>query len=116
MFDDTLQMSNMFTDYQGDAWICMELLNTSLDKFYKFVTGTLHQSIPEDILGKITLATVKALSYLKEKLKIIHRGRVFKRRKKARKQALNTCLSHQVQVKIHSTEGFSTVLYSVCVY
>ena len=48
----------------------MELLNTSLDKFYKFVTGTLHQSIPEDILGKVTLATVKALSYLKEKLKI----------------------------------------------
>lgn len=58
---------------EGDAWICMELLNTSLDKFYKFVTGTLQQSIPEEILGKITLATVKALSYLKEKLKIIHR-------------------------------------------
>merc|ERR1711962_1170956 len=58
---------------EGDAWICMELLNTSLDKFYKFVTGTLQQSIPEEILGKITLATVKALNYLKEKLKIIHR-------------------------------------------
>ena len=54
----------------------MELLNTSLDKFYKFVTGTLQQSIPEEILGKITLATVKALSYLKEKLKIIHRGKI----------------------------------------
>ena len=52
----------------------MELLNTSLDKFYKFVTGSLLQSIPEEILGRITLATVKALSYLKEKLKIIHRG------------------------------------------
>lgn len=29
--------------------------------------------IPENILAKITLATVKALNYLKEKLKIIHR-------------------------------------------
>uniref|UniRef100_A0A3P9N464 mitogen-activated protein kinase kinase n=1 Tax=Poecilia reticulata TaxID=8081 RepID=A0A3P9N464_POERE len=40
---------------EGDVWICMELMDTSLDKFYKkvFQKG---QTIPEDILGKITVA------------------------------------------------------------
>ena len=41
---------------KGDCWICMELMSISLDKFYKYVHGTLHQPIPEDILGKITVA------------------------------------------------------------
>nr|KAG5713753.1 hypothetical protein BaRGS_024380 [Batillaria attramentaria] len=58
---------------EGDCWICMELMDTSLDKFYKFVYGELQSSIPENILGKITVATLKALNYLKEQLKIIHR-------------------------------------------
>uniref|UniRef100_A0A3Q3X6V7 mitogen-activated protein kinase kinase n=1 Tax=Mola mola TaxID=94237 RepID=A0A3Q3X6V7_MOLML len=60
---------------EGDCWICMELMATSLDKFYKFVYGSLDDVIPEEILGKITLATVKALNHLKENLKIIHRGK-----------------------------------------
>lgn len=58
---------------QGDCWICMELMDTSLDKFYKFIYERLNERIPECILGKITVATVKALNYLKEKLRIIHR-------------------------------------------
>ncbi|XP_050521206.1 dual specificity mitogen-activated protein kinase kinase 4 isoform X2 [Daktulosphaira vitifoliae] len=58
---------------EGDCWICMELMDTSLDKFYKYIYEKLNQQIPENILGKITVATVKALNYLKEKLKIIHR-------------------------------------------
>lgn len=58
---------------EGDCWICMEVMDTSLDKFYKFIYERLKQRIPENILGKITVATVKALNYLKEKLKIIHR-------------------------------------------
>ncbi|VVC38496.1 Hypothetical protein CINCED_3A015435 [Cinara cedri] len=58
---------------EGDCWICMELMDTSLDKFYKYIYKKLDQRIPESILGKITVATVKALNYLKEKLKIIHR-------------------------------------------
>lgn len=58
---------------QGDCWIVMELMDTSLDKFYKFIYEKLNDRIPEDIIGKIALATVKALNYLKEKLKIIHR-------------------------------------------
>lgn len=69
---------------EGDCWICMELMDTSLDKFYKFIcefqqTHTtppppkMQQRIPESILAKITVATVHALNYLKQKLNIIHR-------------------------------------------
>lgn len=58
---------------EGDCWICMELMSISLDKFYKFVHDHLGESIPEEILGKITVATLKALNYLKENLMIIHR-------------------------------------------
>lgn len=58
---------------EGDCWICMELMDSSLDKFYKFIYENQRQRIPESILGKITVATVQALNYLKEKLKIIHR-------------------------------------------
>lgn len=58
---------------EGDCWICMELMATSLDKFYKYVYSSLDDVIPEEILGRITLATVKALNHLKENLKIIHR-------------------------------------------
>lgn len=45
-----------FPVFQGDCWICMELMATSLDKFYKFVYCSLDDVIPEEILGKITLA------------------------------------------------------------
>lgn len=58
---------------EGDCWICMELMDTSLDKFYKFICERQRQRIPESILAKITVATVHALNYLKEHLKIIHR-------------------------------------------
>lgn len=51
----------------------MELMATSTDKFYKFIYDNLKESIPEKVIGKITVATVKALNYLKEKLKIMHR-------------------------------------------
>jgi len=36
----------------------MELMSISLDKFYKFVHDRLGDSIPEDILGKITVAVI----------------------------------------------------------
>lgn len=58
---------------EGDCWIAMEIMSTSLDKFYKYVCERQMQRIPENILGQITVATVHALNYLKEKLKIIHR-------------------------------------------
>ena len=58
---------------EGDCWICMELMDTSLDKFYKFICERQHQRIRESIICQITVATVRALNYLKEELKIIHR-------------------------------------------
>jgi len=58
---------------EGDCWICMEIMDTSLDKFYKIVYERLNKRIPEDILGQVTVATVKALNYLKDTLAIIHR-------------------------------------------
>uniref|UniRef100_A0A8K9USG3 mitogen-activated protein kinase kinase n=1 Tax=Oncorhynchus mykiss TaxID=8022 RepID=A0A8K9USG3_ONCMY len=57
---------------EGDVWICMELMDTSLDKFYKQVIDK-GMTIPEDILGKITVAIVKALEHLHNKLSVIHR-------------------------------------------
>lgn len=34
----------------------MELMDSSLDKFYKYIYEKLDQRIPENILGKITVA------------------------------------------------------------
>lgn len=42
--------------FQGDAWICMELMVTSFDQCYKHIYGVLMETIPEDILGMASLA------------------------------------------------------------
>ena len=52
----------------------MELMDTSLDLFYKYTYDVLKETIPERILGQILLSTLNALNYLKEKLSIMHRG------------------------------------------
>ncbi|XP_061079720.1 dual specificity mitogen-activated protein kinase kinase 3-like isoform X2 [Conger conger] len=57
---------------EGDVWICMELMDTSLDKFYKKVVEK-EKRIPEDILGKMAVSIVKALEHLHSKLSVIHR-------------------------------------------
>uniref|UniRef100_A0A3B3QGE3 mitogen-activated protein kinase kinase n=1 Tax=Paramormyrops kingsleyae TaxID=1676925 RepID=A0A3B3QGE3_9TELE len=57
---------------EGDVWICMELMDMSLDKFYKKVLEK-KRKIPEDILGKIAVSIVKALEHLHSKLSVIHR-------------------------------------------
>lgn len=57
---------------EGDVWICMEVMDTSLDKFYPKVYSS-EKSIPEDILGKIAYAVVSALHYLQSVLQVIHR-------------------------------------------
>jgi hypothetical protein len=59
-----LHFAPFYSDYffpflQGDCWICMELMDTSLDKFYKFIYEKLQRRIPESILGKITVAVSK---------------------------------------------------------
>ncbi|CAG9767070.1 unnamed protein product [Ceutorhynchus assimilis] len=57
---------------EGDVWICMEVMDTSLDKFYSKAYKNGHK-IPEHVLGKITFAVVSALHYLYSQLKVIHR-------------------------------------------
>ncbi|XP_053692768.1 dual specificity mitogen-activated protein kinase kinase hemipterous-like [Sabethes cyaneus] len=53
----------------SDVWICMELMTTCFDKLQK----KYKKPIPEQILGKVTVATVNALAYLKETHRVIHR-------------------------------------------
>lgn len=55
--------------FDTEVWICMELMSTCFDRLLK----QMKTSIPERILGKVTVATVKALSYLKDKHGVIHR-------------------------------------------
>uniref|UniRef100_H2R497 mitogen-activated protein kinase kinase n=1 Tax=Pan troglodytes TaxID=9598 RepID=H2R497_PANTR len=57
---------------EGDVWICMELMDTSLDKFYRKVLDK-NMTIPEDILGEIAVSIVRALEHLHSKLSVIHR-------------------------------------------
>ncbi|XP_017029238.1 dual specificity mitogen-activated protein kinase kinase hemipterous isoform X1 [Drosophila kikkawai] len=52
-----------------DVWICMELMSMCFDKLLKLSK----KPVPEQILGKVTVATVNALSYLKVKHGVIHR-------------------------------------------
>ncbi|XP_071442988.1 uncharacterized protein [Hetaerina americana] len=55
---------------EADVWICMELMATCFDKLLRRLKP---DSVPESILGKVTVATVKALHYLKESHGVIHR-------------------------------------------
>lgn len=57
---------------EGDVWICMEVLDASVDKLYKTVEK-LGKTMPEDVMGAITVAVVKALHYLQSELRVIHR-------------------------------------------
>lgn len=52
-----------------DVYICMELMSTCLDKVLK----RFRQPFPEVIVGKVAVAVVKALDYLKENHGVIHR-------------------------------------------
>jgi mitogen-activated protein kinase kinase 3 len=57
---------------EGDVWLCMELMDTSLDKFYR-VLDSHGRRILEGVLRKITIAVVNALEYLHRDLSVIHR-------------------------------------------
>jgi serine/threonine protein kinase len=57
---------------EGDVWICMEVMEASLDQFYKKLK--LHgERIPENVMGKIARSVVQALHYLHTELHVIHR-------------------------------------------
>ncbi|XP_050100502.1 dual specificity mitogen-activated protein kinase kinase hemipterous-like isoform X2 [Anopheles aquasalis] len=53
----------------ADVWICMELMTTCFDKLQK----KSKKPVPEEILGKVTVSTVRALAYLKDNHRVIHR-------------------------------------------
>jgi len=53
----------------SDVWICMELMATCFDKLLKL----LKKPVPEEICGKVAVATLNALNYLKDKHGVIHR-------------------------------------------
>ena len=57
---------------EGDVWICMEVMDTSVDKFYAKVFGS-GREMPEWVMGKIAFSVVSALHYLHSNLKVIHR-------------------------------------------
>ncbi|XP_050306370.1 dual specificity mitogen-activated protein kinase kinase 7-like isoform X2 [Anthonomus grandis grandis] len=54
---------------ESEVWICMELMDTCFDKLLK----RLKQPVPEEVLGKVSVATVEALAYLKDQHNVIHR-------------------------------------------
>lgn len=78
--------------WEGDLWVIMELMDCSLDKFYKLahrrktatesdidqqvgkaaLMGSTTNPIPEEILGRIAADILNALSYLYS-IKVIHR-------------------------------------------
>jgi len=57
---------------EGDVWICMEVMDTSLDKFYPKVFKN-NLIMEESVLGKIAMCVVRALHYLHSQLHVIHR-------------------------------------------
>jgi serine/threonine protein kinase len=57
---------------ESNVWICMEVMDVSLDKFYKMCvkTGT---PIPEPFIAKVALALVEGLGFMKTGMNLIHR-------------------------------------------
>lgn len=57
----------------GDVWICMELMDFSLEAVKKHVYEVKKTVIPEEIVGKICSAVLMALHYLQKELNVMHR-------------------------------------------
>ena len=53
----------------SDLWICMELMATCFDKLIRKAV----KYIPETVLGVLSVSTIRALKYLKDRHHIIHR-------------------------------------------
>jgi len=60
----------MFRD--GDVWICMEVMDTSLDRLYKSMKAQ-GNSMLESELAQVSFSIVSALHYLHQQLRVIHR-------------------------------------------
>ena len=55
---------------EGDCWICMELMDSSLDKFYHFIFDDLQQTLPEAVIGELSKDKfkdyIKQISHLRQ--------------------------------------------------
>ena len=70
---DSPYIVKFYGSYLKETFVhyCMEYMDYgSLDKVYKF-------AVPEPILAKIAIAMVQGLLYMKDSLKVIHRGEIF---------------------------------------
>ncbi|KAF8354022.1 sek-1, partial [Pristionchus pacificus] len=57
---------------EGDVWLCMEVMDISLDKFYR--RAFFHKiKIPEYFLAKLGLTVVEGLNFMKEQMNLMHR-------------------------------------------
>lgn len=57
---------------EGDVWICMEVMDTSLDKFYRMCVDS-KKRIPELFIAKVALCVIQGLNFMRETLNLIHR-------------------------------------------
>nr|XP_046910468.1 protein kinase wis1-like isoform X2 [Dermatophagoides farinae] len=57
---------------ETEIWIFMELMATCFDRLIKHLSKR-NETVPERIIGKVAVATIDALDYLKKELQAIHR-------------------------------------------
>lgn len=73
----------------------MELMSTSFDKFYKYVYSVLDDVIPEEILGKITLAVSILLNFFfKADLKYSDLSYLLVKKKKQKQKNCLICMQY----------------------
>ncbi|CAB3400687.1 unnamed protein product [Caenorhabditis bovis] len=61
------------TFFEREPYMCMELMDLSLDKLYVLCHKVGGQSFHEPTLGSVAVATIRALEHMKNKHGIIHR-------------------------------------------
>ncbi|CAK5078767.1 unnamed protein product [Meloidogyne enterolobii] len=57
---------------EGDVWICMEVMDISLDKFYRLCVD-MGRKLPEPFLARVAYSVVVGLNFMKEQMNLIHR-------------------------------------------
>ncbi|VDD92421.1 unnamed protein product [Enterobius vermicularis] len=57
---------------EGDVWICMEVMDISLDKFYK-MNSDKKGFLPEMFCAKVALSVTEGLNFMKQQMNLIHR-------------------------------------------